>query len=220
MWLAIGSRLLGIGKRIVGWITDFIEWLFEDWRRVAAAIAIAVFLFMAWEIRSLNGDLKDQVALTTKEKTRADNAEHDFGLLKDQHYNFVADVQAKQQEAERLDQANVARVARRMEQIKERTAHEYEARLVDTLGALDRLRKRIAAGTTAESGSHSKAADMPDDYAARCKAFGYANCDALLTALPDLLAAAEDNTAKLIALQQWARGVLAVDLTGEPYPAN
>lgn len=215
----IGLKLLGIGKAVIGWITAAVAWLFADWRRVAVAAVVIVFLGMIWHIRALNDDLSDQVTATATERQRAEEAEADFDALKEQHFAFVADVERQTAEAERRDRANAARVDREMALVRDRTADEYEARLADTRVALGELRDRLA-GTSAGSEGNGATAGLSDPYAARCAAFGYADCHALLAALPDVLAAAEDNTGKLIALQQWARGVLAIDLNGIDDPPD
>ncbi|NJM51596.1 MAG: hypothetical protein HC843_12610 [Sphingomonadales bacterium] len=217
MGIGLGLKLLGIGKKIGGWIVGGIAWLFDDWRRLAGLAVILAFAFFVLQNRSLRSDLVDQVAATAKEAKRADAAEIDFDQLKQQHYSFVADVQAKTAEAERLDRENAARVDREMITIRERTAHEYEVRLSDTRNALDQLRQRIADASAGSEG-HGDGTDMSDAYAARCKAFGFADCDTLLAALPELLAAAEENTATLIELQNWVRSTLAIDLDGNVDP--
>lgn len=209
----IGLKLLGIGKAVIGWIVALFTWLFEDWRRIVGAVVIVLFVGLLLHVRSLNADLADQTAQTAAETKRADDAEADFAELDTQYRGLVFEVERQTEEAERRDRANAARVEREMALVRERTAHEYEDRLADTRLALGELRDRLAR-TSAGSEGHGATAGLPDPYAARCAAFGYASCDALLTALPDVLAAAEDNTGKLIALQEWARGVLAIDLNG------
>ena len=213
MGIGLGLKLLGIGKKIVGGIA----WLFDDWRRLAGLAVILAFAFVILQNRSLRSDLEDQIAATTKETKRADGAELEFDQLKEQHYSFVADVQAKTAEAERLDRVNAARVDREMKAIRERTVHDYEVRLSDTRNALDQLRQRVATASAGSEG-HGDGTDMSDAYAARCKAFGFADCDTFFAALPELLAAAEDNTATLIELQNWVRDTLSIDLDGNDDP--
>lgn len=219
MGIGLGLKLLGIGKKIVGWIVGAVAWLFDDWRRLAGLAVILAFVFMILQNRSLRSDLEDQIAETVLQTQRADVAELEFDQLKERHYSFVADVQAKTAEAERLDRINAARVDREMIAIRERTANDYEVRLSDTRNALDQLRDRIADASAGSEG-HGDGTGMSDAYAARCKAFGYADCDALFAALPELLAAAEENTATLIELQNWVRATLSIDLdgTGDPPP--
>ena len=133
------------------------------------------------------------------------------------HAALIADVAAKRRAAAEADRANAERVAREMDEIRERTADAYQDRLDDTRAALDRVRGQLAAidAAAAEGDSDGGAPAVPAGLTARCRAFGAADCDALLDALPDLLAEAETNTGKLIALQGWARSILAVDFEGE-----
>ncbi|MFZ5749079.1 MAG: hypothetical protein ACOY45_15650 [Pseudomonadota bacterium] len=148
--------------------------------------------------------MRQQVAERTRERDAIAAA----------HAKFVADAAAASAAAAAAAEANVARVRREFAAINERTEDAYQARLDDTAGALERVRRDLA-DIAARDTSDTGGARVPAALTARCRALGAADCDALLAALPDLLAAAEDNTGKLIALQDWVRAALAVDFAGE-----
>lgn len=126
---------------------------------------------------------------------------------------LVADIAAQRARAAVEDRANAARVAAEFDTIRERTADDYQARLDDTRLALERVRRNLAQAAAVDRGDGGSPA-VPPALAARCQAIGAADCDALLAALPGQLAAAEDNTAKLISLQDYVRAALAVDYSG------
>lgn len=114
-----------------------------------------------------------------------------------------------------LDRQNARRVEQEQAIIIEETTDAFEARLADRDAALGRLQHQLRIVGPAAGGSGGSAAAVPGDYTARCQAFGAADCDALLATLPGQLSAAEENTAKLISLQDWASGLLGIDFNGE-----
>ncbi|MFZ5747165.1 MAG: hypothetical protein ACOY45_05845 [Pseudomonadota bacterium] len=182
------------------------RWLGEDARHMALAALLMAAGWCGWQWHRVAADRDAQAAAAVKWQANAKAWEA-------AHAKLVADVQAARVAAEAADRANAARAAREFDQIRERTADAYEKQLDDTSAALDRLRRDLAKATAGNPGDGA-GARVPAALAARCRAFGAADCDALLAALPDVLAAAEENTGKLIALQDWARSVLAVDVSG------
>ena len=196
-----------------GWLRSAaggaLRWLFADLRNLLV-VALAVLAFVVWQQRdAARHDATDWQAA-------ADKWREATGAWQDAHADLIARVEAERAAAAAADRANAARVERQYQLIAERTADDYETRLADTGAALERLRDDLErARTAAPGGGGGREPDLSGDLAARCRAFGAADCDALLAALPDQLAAAETNTATLIALQDWARSVLAVDIGNE-----
>ncbi len=222
--------ILGFGKRLWGGFLDllgcFLGWLGKDFRHIViTALAVLVLVFW-WRMDSLAAD-RDEIA-TDRDKWKVAaldwrDATHAWQRA---HAQLRGDVAQARIDAAEADRANAARVAAEIEQIRERTADDYENRLADSAAALERLRGQLSGqprdtATTAASGSGGRTEVLPAGYTARCQAFGAASCDALLAALPGQLAAAEDNTSKLISLQDYVRGLIAVDFSGaEIAPAN
>lgn len=201
--------------KLLGWplkalwivVSGWWHWASEDLRHVAISILAVALLWngMGWRTAAHQRDAEAAAAASWKAKA---------GEWQAAHGRLVKNIAAKRAAAEAADRANAARVDKEFEAIRQRTADDYEDRLDDTRAALERVRgqlAQIAAGDPGERG----AAAVPAPLTARCRALGAADCDALLAALPDQLAAAEDNTAKLIALQAYVRSMLAIDYLGD-----
>jgi hypothetical protein len=200
--IGIGLRLLGV----FGKIKRGIAWIFGSPKRIAVAAAILLALFGAWQVRKLHNDRNDW-------RVAAKNYESAYRSWQAAFHKLVVDVELGRIEAARLDKENADRVANELAAIKERTANDYEVALTDTRRAANSLRDKLTkVAARSEGGSGEET--VPGAYTARCQTFGYPDCDALLTALPGLLEAAEENTDKLIALQAWVNSVLAVDMNG------
>lgn len=201
--LALGARLLGVWGRI----KSGVKWCFATPARAFVTlllIAIAVLLFRLWRV---DGDRDDWRKASGQWEAAARSWETALNKL-------VVDVEQGRLQAAKMDEANKARVAREMAKIRKDSADDYQKLEADTAAAVGRLRGKLAQIAT-EDRSGGGAAAMPGDYTARCKAFGAADCDALFAALPGMMAEAEGNTNKLIALQAYVNGILAVDMNGE-----
>lgn len=200
-----------IGKAL-GWLAEagmaVLRWIFADFRHIAIT-GLAVLALVFW-LRM--GALHETAQAET---ARADAATARAFAMRERHRQFAFRVLATQEAARRAAAANVARVEAEFATINERVTYDYEDRLAGTDAALARLRHQLdlagAAGTNRGSGG---GAAVPDAHAATCRAFGAADCDALFATLPNTLAHAELNTAKLIGLQEYVRGSLLVDFSG------
>lgn len=183
-----------------------------DWLLAHPTFAVALLLTMHVGLHAVVIDprLHDQLRL---QRARADGAEAAAANWRKAHTKLMADVARVQQDAAELDRRNAARVEREQAVVIERTAHDYEMRLAERDAAVVQLRDRIDLAGTASGAGGGRTADVPADLAARCRAFGAADCDALLAQLPNLLSEAEGNTAQLIALQDYVRGLLGIDFT-------
>lgn len=216
IWLKILS-LLGKARQA---ISHFFGWLFQDWRRIIMAVMSVGLIFMLWQ----NGALKNDVAKAhnqiAAEKDRTAMAKTAFVNMRNQYQDFAQEVAQKQKQAAAQDAANVRRVAREFANINERTNQDYENALDDSHIALKRLRERLQIAT--EDRGERQQSDLPHDYSAECAAFGAADCALFFAALPDQFAAAEDNSEKLIALQNYVRAILQININGddEPSPEN
>ncbi len=135
------------------------------------------------------------------------------GKWQQAHDQVIANVRRQRARAAEMDRQNAARVEREQARVIEETKRAYQVDLADSRAAAEQLRQRLAHAAAA-GGSDSGAAPVPGDFTARCRAFGAADCDALLAALPGQLTEAEENTNKLIRLQDWARGLLSIDMNG------
>jgi len=196
--LNLGLRLLGIGKWILSILEAVGRWIFEDFRHMVIVVLafLNVWGYWGWH------DAEDEVAVLTVKLDEEIEAKKAWIAA---YQDFIAAVEAQREEARRLDLANKARVDAEQRRTIERTRREYQARLDATAVAAQRLRDQLAAvGGDGDYGTE----DLPSSFTARCRAFGAADCDDLLASLPDILAAAEDNTSKLIGLQEYVRDTL------------
>lgn len=201
--IGLGLRLLGV----MGKIRRGVLWCFATPYRALVSgllLALAIALFRLWRLDAERDDWR----------SAARDYESAYLAWQGAFHKLVVDVELGRVEAAKLDRENADRVSAELETIKRETADDYDKALADTRAAAERLRRQLAQAAT-EDRSGGGTAAMPGDYSARCAAFGYADCDTLLAALPGLLTAAEENTAKLIALQAWVKAMLAIDLNGE-----
>lgn len=206
LWL-IGWPFRAIGAVLAAWW----RWASEDARH----IVISGLLILLGGACIVGLSARADVATQTR---RAEAAENNARAWRAAHAKLVADVSAAQKKAAAADRANVARVAAEFARINERTADDYQDRLADSATAVQRVRDRLAAIAARNPGDGNGPA-VPEAVTARCRAFGAADCDALLAALPGQLHAAEANTAQLIALQDYVRSALAVDYSADPVAA-
>lgn len=205
--MLIALRLLGWPLKLIGrTVLALCEWAVSDWRHAAIVVLGAAMLVMTM-------DLRHAVGARDKARAEAVAARADAAHWRDARNKLAWDTAVARAQAEAADRANRERVAREYNQIIERTAHDYQDRLADTRAALERVRGEYAKIAAADRGGPGAAA-VPPALAARCRAVGAADCDALLAALPDLLAAAESNTGQLIALQDYVRQTLLIDPSG------
>jgi hypothetical protein len=210
---AIGLRLLLAGKGLVHLAAAGLQWLFEN------PLRLVVVLLAAWMVWLQALTIPHLEANRDKWHAVAGQWEDNAHAWQAAHARLLANVRAAQLAAAAADRANVARVKREYQAINERTTDAYEARLSDTRAALERVRQQYAAAAAGDPRDGGRA-DVSGALTARCQALGAADCDALLAALPDRLAAAEDNTGKLIALQDWVRSTLLIDFSGNGAAAS
>lgn len=207
---ALGGFLLSlIGfpfKAIWRALTAWRRWAAKDARHLAISglfILLVINAFVGWRA-SVDRDAQ---------RTRAELAEVNVKKWHAAHGKLIANVKAARKAAAVADKANIDRIARDYAAINERTAHDYQDRLADTRTAYERVRASLAAIAARDPRERGNA-PVPEPLAARCRALGAADCDALLATLPGQLAAAEDNTARLIGLQDYVRSTLALDFSG------
>lgn len=210
-----GAKLLLGGKWLLQLGAAGLQWLFENPMRLVVAVLAIV---LAWQLVIADPHLRAEAAASEKTAAKwqgvADQWKTNAGLWQAAHDKLLANVQAAQRTAAAADQANVERVQREYQAINERTSDDYEARLADTGAALERVRSAYAAAGPAGNQGDGAAASVPQALTARCQALGATDCDTLLAALPDQLAAAEQNTSQLIELQDYVRSSLLLDFSG------
>lgn len=196
---------LGLFKPL-RWLLD---WLRDDFRHVVIAVLLALACLFFVQRGDARADAANWQVAAFKWKDAA-------GAWRKAHGDVVCNVAIQREAARKADLANAARVEREQAQAIERTKHAYEAQLADTRTALERVHGDLRrATTTDEHSGGGGTADLPNDYSARCRAFGAPDCDIFFAALPGQLAAAEDNTTTLIALQDYVRSLLAIDWQGD-----
>ena len=206
--LALSLALWPLRKVGAG-LLALLQWILADLRHAVIATLLVSAGWQAWEAGEERAGRIAAETLAKDETARA-------GRGQTAHRALVVSVNNARRDAREKDAAHAAALARAQEATRERTAREYQAQLADSRLALERLHVRLDAARAAGAAGGGGAADLPDPNAARCRAFGAADCDALFAALPGQLAAAEDNTAKLIGLQDYVRTTLALPWAGEP----
>lgn len=154
-----------------------LTFLARYWRESAIALLIAALIATATVL-----------SLRIESRTAERDAEHAA------HAATVANYRAAAEKAKADDLAHARAVEARDAANAERIAREYETRLADRDARYERLRATAAAYSSrrAEPG-------VPEDADAACLAYAAARCDEL----PAKMKAAQDNTDKLVALQEW-----------------
>lgn len=198
----LGLRLLGWARSLLDIAKRGLRWILSDWRHIVIAVlAVIAVVTLVQRNDARDGEAK---AIATAKSNLA------WGKRWQSAYGrLLADTEEERRVAAELDRANAQRVTAELQRVKERTAHDYETRLVDTRAALGSLQSRLARASTGDSGGGNPTGG--DTFGARCQAFGAADCDTLFATLPTTLAAAERNTAALIGLQEYICNLLATD---------
>ena len=169
-----------------------------------SALTSKIFGGLALALLILVGMQSCQIDRVTKQRDKAKLLVEQTQTAFDQ---TVADYRAAAAEAERIQQANLARVKAERAAIDERTIHDLKTAR-DSADA--RYRRLLASAAQADT---SRAAD-PDLSAvtdAACRAYAGTDC----AGLPAKLKAAQDNTDQLIALQAWVAGQAVVVTSSE-----
>ena len=203
-WFTMALKFRGA---ILAPLRAFFRWLGEDFRHVIIAGLAVLTIGAAWTTRE-NAQSRDIAQDRAELWQNAAEAERTARL------KLIEAVRLGRIAAAEADAANAARVKREMAANTERTADDYQARIADRDAAYRSLQHQLDATGTGNGERGGGAEDVSGDLTARCRALGAADCHTLLAALPGLLAEAEGNTAKLIALQGWVRGLLDMDLSG------
>lgn len=185
----------GLGKLLRGLISLIRDY---PWQSAVIALAIALLLmFRAWGV--------DHAELT--EKVAEAN-----GLIVEEraaHDQTIRNVEQGRKAAAELDRKNAERVASEAAAINERITDELETRTRTYAARADRLRARLATLEAGDGGGGTT--PVPSDPGATCRALGAADCDDLAARMTD----AQGSIDRLIALQDWARGVAGIEVNGE-----
>lgn len=192
--LAFNSLLGGLGKLLRGVLCIIRNY---PWQSAVIALLIAlVVVFWQWG--------KDHANLT-------DKLAEANGLIADEreaHLATIENVRKGREAARELDRQNAERVKAQAAAINERTIRELETRTRTYADRADRLRAQLSA--LGAGGGGGGTAPVPGDPDATCRAFGAADCADLAARMTD----AQGSIDKLLALQAWAKGVLAIDVSG------
>lgn len=167
------------------------------WQSAVIALLLAL-LVMFWQWGKDHADLTEKLAEAN-------------GLIVEEraaHLATIENVRIGREAAAELDRQNAARVAAQAAAINERITDELEATVSSYAARNDRLLGRIRSLEAASGGGG--ATDMPGDPKATCRAFGAADCDDLAARMTD----AQASIDRLIALQDWVRGVTGIEVNG------
>lgn len=155
------------------------------WGAIGAAVVVALFVAWAFRVNSLRA--------THLEERRACEANHK---------QFVADVQAKTLEAQRLDAEHKATVETNQDKITKESSSDYQAQLAALRARYDSLRVQskapangISRGSSAPVPSVPETASGPDAAGAACDLNKFN---------------AEANALQLGGLQNWVRDQEAI----------
>jgi hypothetical protein len=206
-WLAMGRALGWLGKaaRAVG------AWLVADWRNLPLLLLGAIALAHLYVIDpGLRDDIADQKRKLSAERTA--------------HAETILSFRRAAHEAEREQQANLARVEAQQEAINDGIKRSYEARLGDlrarAANLSERLRGELAA---AEHSGASRAVGLPGLPAAAGRAAGAAGAAGLPVAAPLNLEErllASEQALRLDELISWVEAQAGVLTSPEPEPVR
>lgn len=205
------TAFLGIVFGGFNWARDIasaiLQWLLADLRHAAIAALAVLTIGLWWQNSALAEDRgKWRTAAGTWKGAALD--------WQTAHETTIENVAQRTAQALAADQQRKTRIEAQQRAIIERTDHDYQSRIDAIRADAGRLRQQLDLAQTANGDGGVGAAHLPGSPEPRCRAFGAANCDEFFDRLPELLAAADTNTAKLIELQAYVRGLLALDWTG------
>jgi len=143
--LSLALSVLGIGKRLLSWLSEAVRWLFKAWYRIAIAVLlmVGVYLFLA------NISLRKQVTHWKERYTTEATA----------HIKTKRDYAQAQADAELLNKAEVERIEGEYAAIAVKSEKDYAKRIADNRATVDRwLRAKAAAGVASGTGTSETAA--------------------------------------------------------------
>ncbi len=186
--LGFALSLLGIGKKLMGWLAECVRWLFKAWYRIAIAVLlmIGVYLFLA------NISLRNQVKHWRERYTVEATA----------HIATKTNYANAQKAAAELNKKQVERIESQYAAIAEKSESDYEKRLADNRANLAKWVRSQAAKSTASNTGTGSTAEMPAE--------PVQDATEALVPVSDLEIAA-DNYSQLTALIEWAKEVGEVE---------
>lgn len=165
----------------------------------ASAVLLLVACFCFWQWQDTRGDWFESQDALRRERLA--------------HRITAANFRIATAEARIADRENAARVEAEHSDISERISDDYEARLADARARAERLRDELRArGSAPADTGGGRTAPVPGLSDAAGGADGAA-CDIGLSVAERLTAT--ETAIRLEALQEWARGVAAIDVNGE-----
>jgi len=189
--LSMAISLLGIGKRLLSWLTECVRWLFKAWYRVAIAVLLmaGVYLFLS------NVSLRKQVAHWKERYTVEATA----------HIKTRVEYTNAQKAAADMNRKQVERIENEYAAIAAKSERNYDALLADSrINLADWMRRsRAAQGSAGRAGTGESATVSGEPLQDAAKAEFLVRAD-------DLEIAAE-NYAQLMALRDWALDVGKVE---------
>ncbi len=190
--MGIALSMLGIGKRIMGWLSEGVRWLFKAWYRIAIAVLLMLGAYLLLANISLRNQVKHWQTRYTVEATA--------------HITTKVDYANAQQVAADINKRQVARIESEYAAIAEKSEKSYEKRLAGNRASLAKfLRSKTAKGAPEGTGTGSTA-EMPGE--------PLQASETAIVPVADLETVA-DSYAQLDALIEWAEGIGQVNTAPE-----
>ena len=188
--LSFALSLLGIGKRVMGWLSAAIKWIFADIHRIVIALLLG---FCVW----LYVGKASEARRADKMTVAARKWETSYVLMVDA--NRIATEKAK---------ANVKRVADEYERIGNEAEKDYADSLAANHSALERWklqnRRSAASQDNSATGPEMPTNPMPE------------TTEAVFSVRGEDLEIAADNYSQLVALITWAENIGEVETVPTP----
>lgn len=190
--LSLALSVIGIGKRIMGWLSEAVRWLFKAWYRIAIAalLMVGVFLFLS------NVSLRRQVTHWKERYTVEATA----------HIKTKVGYTKAQKVAAEMNKNQVERIESEYAAIAIKSESDYEKRLADNRAALREWMRSKTAQSSAKGAGTGSAATVSGEV--------MSDATEALVPVTDLEIAA-DNYSQLTALIEWAKSIGKVE-TNKP----
>ncbi len=186
--LSFALSMLGIGKRIMGWLSEGVRWLFKAWYRIAIAVLLMVGVYLLLANISLRNQVKHWKTRYTVEATA--------------HITTRVNYANAQQVAADINKRQVARIESEYAAIAEKSEKSYEKRLADNRATLAKFLRSKAVKGASEGTGTGNTTEMPGE--------PLQTSETAIIPVTDLETVA-DAYAQLDALIEWAEGIGAVD---------
>ncbi len=133
--MGIALSMLGIGKRVMGWLSAGFKWIFADIHRllIAALLCVCVWFYIGWGVEATTSETR-RVALVAAKQA-------------------ISDMKAANKQATEFAEAEKRRIETENERKAENAKRDYETRLASVNGNLARWMR--------DNANRASQADMP-----------------------------------------------------------